>query len=98
MAISPQYATTGATTAGRWLSPSRALWVLLVVAVIALWPTFASLAGTWLSMADYHHGPLIAVISAVWLHQARGTIDAAKVRTSPLAMLPLLAAVLLWAV
>ncbi len=62
------------------LTPSRALWPLLAVCVVGLWPTFVSLTHIWRSMFDYHHGMVIAAISIIWLWRMRRDIDACSVR------------------
>ncbi|HEV8331050.1 MAG TPA: EpsI family protein [Steroidobacteraceae bacterium] len=80
------------------LTPSRALWPLLAVCVVGLWPTVVSLTRIWRDMFDYHHGPLIAIIAIVWLWRIRRDIDACSVRPVR-AALPLGAVALLtWAI
>jgi exosortase A len=83
---------------GAALTPSRAVWALLGVAVVALWPAFASLARIWRDMFDYHHGILIAVVALAWLWRIRREIDASSVRPVR-AALPLVAiALLAWTI
>lgn len=80
------------------LTPSRAVWALLGVAVVGLWPAFASLARIWRDMFDYHHGILIAVVALAWLWRIRREIDASSVRPVRTA-LPLVAiALLAWTI
>jgi exosortase A len=80
------------------LTPSRAVWPLLGIGVVGLWPTFASLARIWRDMFDYHHGILIAGVALIWLWRIRREIDACSVRPVR-AALPLVAiALLLWAI
>src|SRR5262245_11586909 len=77
------------------LTPSRAVWALLVVGVVGLWPTVVSLTRVWRGMFDYHHGVLIAVITLIWLWRIRRELDASNVRpvraALPLVVLALLA-------
>lgn len=80
------------------LTPSRALWPLLVVCVVGLWPTVVSLTRIWRDMFDYHHGVVIALIAIIWLWRIRREIDACSVRPVR-AALPLVAiALLIWAI
>jgi exosortase A len=80
------------------LTPSRAVWVLLVACVVGLWPTVVSLSGIWRDMFDYHHGVVIALIAVVWLWRIRHDIDACSVRPVR-AALPLIAiALVLWTI
>jgi exosortase A len=80
------------------LTPSRAVWALLAVGVVGLWPTVVSLTRIWREMFDYHHGFVIAIIAIAWLWRIRGEIDACDVRPVR-AALPLLAvSLLLWAI
>lgn len=41
--------------------------LLTLAAAIAIWPTWGPLLSTWLNTADYQHGPMVLVVSAVWL-------------------------------
>jgi exosortase A len=80
------------------LTPSRAVWPLLGVCIVGLWPAFASLARIWRDMFDYHHGILIAAIALVWLWRIRREIDACSVRPVRAAW-PLVAiALLFWTI
>jgi exosortase A len=80
------------------LTPSRALWPLLAVCFVGLWPTVVSLARIWRDMFDYHHGVVIAAIAVIWLWRIRREIDACSVRPVR-AALPLVAiALLFWAI
>ena len=80
------------------LTPSRALWPLLAVCLVGLWPTVVSLARIWRNMFDYHHGVVIALIAVIWLWRIRREIDACSVRPVR-AALPLVAiALLVWAI
>jgi exosortase A len=80
------------------LTPSRAIWPLLAVCVLGLWPSVASLARIWRDMFEYHHGFAIAAIAIVWLWRIRRDIDACSVRPVRTAW-PLLAiALLLWTI
>ena len=80
------------------LTPSRALWALLAVCGVGLWPTVVSLARIWRGMFDYHHGMVIAAIAIIWLWRIRRDIDACSVRPMRAAW-PLVAiALLLWTI
>lgn len=80
------------------LAPSRALWPLLAVCVVGLWPTVVSLTRIWRDMFEYHHGMVIAAISIIWLWRIRRDIDACSVRPVRAAW-PLVAfALLLWTI
>jgi exosortase A len=80
------------------LTPSRVVWALLAICVVALWPTVDALARIWSDMFDYHHGVVVALISLVWLWRIRREIDASSVRPVRAAV-PLVAiAVAAWAI
>lgn len=80
------------------LTPSRAIWPLLGVTVVGLWPTVASLAGMWRDVFEYHHGILIAAITLAWLWRIRREIDACDARPVRAALPLVLLALLAWTV
>jgi EpsI family protein len=79
-------------------TPSTIVGVLTAAICVCLWPTWAALAKIWTTMADYAHGPVVAIGVAVWLLTLRGSIDAQPVRSARWALLPLALLVLLWLV
>jgi exosortase A len=83
---------------GAALTPSRVVWALLAICIVALWPTVVALARIWREMFDYHHGLVVAIISLVWLWRIRLDIHASSARPVR-AALPLVAiAVACWAI
>jgi len=78
--------------------PSLLVFGLLLVPVIAFWPSWTALVHTWTENADYHHGYLVAVAMAAWLWRSRTDIDATVVRPTPAALIVLALCVLFWAV
>jgi EpsI family protein len=68
----------------------------LAAAAAAIWPTWPPLVRTWLGMADYHHGSLLAVFLAGWLYRRGASLPPAAPRASMTAAGLLLATLLGW--
>jgi exosortase A len=80
------------------LTPSRAIWPLLGITVVGMWPAVVALARNWRDIVDYQHGTLIAAVALIWLWRIRREVDACSVRPVR-AALPLVAiALLLWTI
>jgi EpsI family protein len=48
--------------------------VAALLAIVAIWPTWQPLIRVWSDTQDYRHGPLVALITLVWLVRASGRI------------------------
>jgi exosortase A len=83
---------------GGLLRPSRAIWPLLAVCVLGLWPSIASLARTWRDVFEYHHGILIVAITIGWLWKIRRDIDACDARPVRAALPLIVLALVAWTV
>src|SRR5262249_14448904 len=79
----------------RMRTSQRAL-IATACAIASLWPTWQPLAQTWSDMADYHHGPIVALISLVWLIRACIKLDKADAQRIVGAALLLGLALCLW--
>jgi EpsI family protein len=44
------------------------------LAIVALWPTWPPLVRVWLDSDSYQHGPLVALITLIWLVRASGRL------------------------
>ncbi len=82
-------------------SSRRALaWLLAAAAmaavVVALWPSFESMAAIWMRDNTFAHGFLIPVLSAYALWLKRTELRSAAIRPSALALIVLLLAALAW--
>lgn len=85
-------------SAWRTPAPSRVLWILIALGVLAFWPSLAALARIWATRSDYQHGFIIVLVSLVWLWRSCQAIDAAEVKPAPLALTGTLAVVACWLV
>ncbi len=70
--------------------------VALLAAVVATWASWPALVGTWVGMADYHHGTLLAAFVLVWLVRLGPSLPAPQERFSAVAAVLLLGALLAW--
>jgi EpsI family protein len=77
-------------------TPSTIVGVLATAMCVCMWPTWAALAKIWSTMADYAHGPVVAVGVAAWLIALRDDIDAQPVRPALWALAPLGLSIVLW--
>jgi EpsI family protein len=67
-------------------------------ALLALWPSAASLVDVWNGIHDYAHGYLIAAVSVIWFAVEASRISTTTLRPDPLGCLVLLAVLFGWLV
>jgi EpsI family protein len=72
--------------------------VTMAVAVVALWPTSASLSKYWSDIQTYEHGYLIAAVTVVWLIVVLRRAAPAEPRYSSIGLALLAATLILWLV
>jgi len=70
----------------------------LLGAGAAIWCTWPPLVHTWMAMADYQHGGLLALFLLVWVYQRASQVPCYTPHASPLAAVLLLGALLAWLV
>ena len=69
---------------------------LAVAALLSLWPSALSVFRTWISIHDYEHGLLIAVISAAWFGIEARRLSRADIRPDAPGCVLLLAVLAAW--
>jgi EpsI family protein len=70
-------------------TPSGIVYLLVIVAVAATWPSWRALGQLWVESADYQHGFVVCAAVVYWLVRLRTRMDATAARAVP-AVLPLL--------
>lgn len=81
-----------------WRLTLVAISVVIIVALVAFWPTFAVMANTWALIGTYSHGFLVAPISAWLIWRRRSHLAAMRPIPAPSALVLALGAVGSWAI
>ncbi|MGH8262191.1 MAG: exosortase A [Steroidobacteraceae bacterium] len=80
------------------LGPAAPVLLLVLVAALALAPTWRALARIWHESSDYSHGYAVLVIASAWFLIAAPRASSVPARGSPLALVALIASILVWLV
>lgn len=79
-----------------WLPALGTLAGAVLLTLVALWPSWASMAGIWWHTATFHHGFLIAPISLLLVWRLRPRLIGLRARQEPLALVGIAACAGLW--
>ncbi len=86
------------TLGSRYLARLPMLYVLLALALLAMWPTVSSLVGYWWSVYDYHYGFVVAGLCVWWCAEQRAATEFRDPRAPRLAVWALPPVLLAWLV
>jgi EpsI family protein len=78
--------TSALTSSKLTPTPSGIVYLLVVVAVAATWPSWRALGQLWVESADYQHGFVVCAALLYWLVRLRPQIDTTPTRAVPAAL------------
>lgn len=80
------------------LTPWSLVLTILVVGVVAFWPTWTSLHWFWVESSRYSHGYLVAAICCYMVYKLRPQLDALEISPSIIGFLGFSALLLIWGI